>query len=75
MNRIPRKHKGDFDEFFLKEFASAIGNNYEFHFCFVLFLMGKLDADFSTFFLQEAKHPLGKLLLLTFMFSEVTWKG
>lgn len=38
MNRIPRKHKGDFDEFFLKEFASAIGNNYEFHFCFVLFL-------------------------------------
>lgn len=32
MNSIPRKHIGDFDEFFLKEFASVIGNNYEFGF-------------------------------------------
>lgn len=28
MNRISRKHIGGFDEFFLREFASAIGNNY-----------------------------------------------
>ena len=36
MNRIPRKHRGDFDEFFLKEFASAVGNMIIMTFTFAL---------------------------------------